>query len=443
MIGGPAVPGGGRRRIIPDRRTAALLGLVMIAAFLVRLDLLQNSAPRIAPAPAVSDAAAYRLLGQGLARGDGYVRPFDLQRQGVRVTTAEYPPGFPLLLAKADLLGLKSETGQRALLCLIGSLTVGLVGLIGRRLGGDGVGLLAATIAALHPSLWSTDTSPLAEPLAVWFAMATVLAALAVYDRPIARRWLLLGALAGLGGLVRTELLVLGPLLMFPLAWRLGDTRRRQMGALALGIASMLAVVAPWTIRNAVVFGRFVPVSNNMGSVVRGANCEGAYRGEFRGLWVTNVSEVGGDQVDPAGRCFTGFDLGRGAKRGGVRGETPLTGFVLRPRSPVGDSGRSGSSYRAHRWALPFRSTGELCPLRGPPWSSRPAGHSPVSAVVSHRGGRCLGPVATPRSAEVGCRRPGACGLGHSDGDVRKPSFPSRCRPRGCGPSGVGDGRSS
>ena len=312
MIGGPAVLGGGRRRIIPDRRTAALLGLVMIASFLVRLDLLQNSAPPIAPAPAVSDAAAYRLLGQGLARGDGYVRPFDLQRQGVRVSTAEYPPGFPLLLAKADLLGLKSETGQRALLCLIGSLTVGLVGLIGRRLGGDGVGLLAATIAAFHPSLWSTDTSPLAEPLAVWFAMATVLAALAVYDRPIARRWLLLGALAGLGGLVRTELLVLGPLLMFPLAWRLGDTRRRQMGALALGIASMLAVVAPWTIRNAVAFGRFVPVSNNLGSVVKGANCDGAYRGEFRGLWVTNVSEVGGDQVDPAGRCFTGFDLDRG-----------------------------------------------------------------------------------------------------------------------------------
>lgn len=297
------------RRILPGGRTAALIGLLVVVAFVIRVDQLRSTASPIPPPPAVSDAAAYRLLGSGLADGDGYVRPFDLQRAGIRVPTAEYPPGFPAMLATADVLGVSSETGQRSILALVGSLTVGLVGLIARRLGGDGAGLLAAALAAFHPALWSTDTSPLAEPLAAFLAMAVVLAALAVHDRPQLWRWLLLGALAGLGGLVRAEVLLVGALLIVAMACQLDGHRRHRLGAAALGLGALLSVLAPWTARNWTVFDRFVPVSNNVGSVIRGANCDGAYRGRFRGLWVTNVSAVGGDEVDPGGRCFTGFDL--------------------------------------------------------------------------------------------------------------------------------------
>ncbi|HEX2578607.1 MAG TPA: glycosyltransferase family 39 protein, partial [Aquihabitans sp.] len=288
------------RRLLPDGRTAVRLGLLVLLALVVRIDLLRNTASPIPPAPAVSDAAAYRLLGQGLADGEGYVRPFDRVRDGREVATAEYPPGYPALLAAADVVGISSEDGQRAVLCVLGSLTVGLVGLVARRLGGDGAGYLAAAVAALHPALWSTDTSPLAEPLAAFLGMTAVLAALAVRDRPDAWRWVVLGLLAGLGGLVRAELLLVGPLLLLPLAWRRArDDRRLGLVGAALGLAAMAAVLAPWTIRNAVAFGRFVPVSNNLGSVARGANCDGAYRGEFKGLWVTNVADVGGDDVDP------------------------------------------------------------------------------------------------------------------------------------------------
>ncbi len=300
------------RRILPDARTVGLLSLLVLLAVIIRVDVLRNNAPRIAPAPALSDAAAYRLLGHGLVNGEGYVRPFDLTRRGVRIKTAEYPPGYPVFLAAAETLGVASETGQRTLLCLVGGLTVGLVGLVGCRLGGNAVGLGAAAVAAIHPSLWSTDTSPLAEPLAAFLAMAVVLAALTVHDRPEWWRWLILGGLAGLGGLVRAELLLMGGIVVVGLAWQMRSGRRRRLTAVALGLAGLLAVVAPWTVRNWEAFHRVVPVSNNLGSVTRGANCDGAYHGEFKGLWVTNVSAVGGDQVDPAGRCFTGFDLSGG-----------------------------------------------------------------------------------------------------------------------------------
>lgn len=299
--------------IWPTGRTAGLLGLIILAAVVIRVDVLRTTAPPIPPAPAVSDAAAYRLLAANLADGRGYVRPFDLARTGEVVPTAEYPPGYPVLLAGADLVGIESETGQRLLLCLVGGVTVGLVGLVGRRLGGDGVGLGAAMVAAVHPSMWSTDTAPLAESLATALAMGVLLAALAVHDRPAPWRWVLLGAVAALGGMVRAEVLLVGLVAVGGLLLsQLPEQRRRMVGAGALALLGVAAVIGPWTARNAVTFGQFVPLSNNAGSVLRGANCDGAYQGEFRGLWVTNVADVGGDDVDPDGQCFTGFDRSGG-----------------------------------------------------------------------------------------------------------------------------------
>lgn len=316
------------RRIRPTGRVAVLLGLVVLMAVVIRVDVLRNEAPPIPPPPAVSDAAAYRLLGAGLAEGEGYVRPFDRQRTGARLVTAEYPPGFPLFLAAAHTVGVTTETGQRVLLCGVGGLTVGLVGLIARRLAGDGAGLLAAGVAALHPAMWSTDTSPLAEPLAACLGAAVVLAAVAVHDRPVPARWLVLGALAGAGGLVRTELLLMGVLLVVPLAWHRVAGRRSRLAAVALGLGAMGAVLAPWAIRNWVAFDQLVPVSNNAGSVARGANCDRAYQGEFRGLWVTNVADDGGVDVDPDGECFTGFDVTDGRNEAESAAELRAAGLA-------------------------------------------------------------------------------------------------------------------
>jgi hypothetical protein len=44
-------------------------------------------------------------------------------------------------------------------------------------------------------------------------------------------------------------------------------------------------VLSPWTIRNAVEFGRFVPVSNNDSTVIAGANCPLTYHGVDLGGW--------------------------------------------------------------------------------------------------------------------------------------------------------------
>ncbi len=295
------------RRILPPARTAVLLGLLVLVGFVIRIDALRNSAPEV---PVLGDARAYHLLAQNLADGRGYIRPYEFADGGAEIKTAEYPPGLPVLLALATKAGASSETSQRVLLCAVGALTVGLVGLIGRRLGGDGVGYLAALVAAVHPGLWNADVSLMAEPVASFMGAALLLTALAVVNRPDRWRWAVFGVVAGLGCFVRSEFLLMGPVLMAGVAWMTSDAWRPRLGRFALGVGVLVLVLVPWTVRNLVVFeGQFVPLSNNSGSVARGANCDAAYGGQFKGLWVTNVALDGNDADDARAGCFSGFPL--------------------------------------------------------------------------------------------------------------------------------------
>ncbi len=45
-----------------------------------------------------------------------------------------------------------------------------------------------------------------------------------------------------------------------------------KLAAIAIGTA--ILVVVPWTIHNAVRLHAFVPISNNIGTAVDGANCD-------------------------------------------------------------------------------------------------------------------------------------------------------------------------
>lgn len=285
-----------------------LLLVLVTVAFVIRVDALRNGAPDV---PEFGDGHNYQVLGRDLADGHGFIRPVEFERTGVRIATAEYPPALPVVLAVADKLGVDGETGHRMLLCLVGAITVGLVGLVGRRLGGDAVGLLAAALAAVHPALMNLDVSLGSESLAACLGAAVLLAALAVWDSPTWRRWIALGVSLGVGCLVRSEFLLLVPVLLGVLAWRQSEAWPARLRSAGIGLAAVVVVLAPWTVRNAVAFHRFVPVSNNLGSVLRGANCGPAYHGPYKGLWVESLSTQT-SAVDPGHECFTGFAVGNG-----------------------------------------------------------------------------------------------------------------------------------
>ena len=291
----PVIPAAGEpARLRDDPRFA--LGLLVIAAvaLAVRVAFAVVVDPQVAE---VSDAGAYHLLGTHLAEGRGYIRPFDLTLLGEVRPTAEYPPLLPAVIAVASLAGIEGVDAQQLVLSLLGTGTVVVVGLLGRRVGGTTVGLVAAALAAVYPMLFQSDAVLMPEtPFALLVATSLLLAHRAA-AQPGAGRFALTGVAVGLAALTRAEALLLAPLLLVPLALRLPRVpprRRLLLGAAGLAAAAM--VVAPWTLRNAVRFdGALVPVSNNLGSALDGANCDKTWSTSQTGLWLYE--------------CFGGFDL--------------------------------------------------------------------------------------------------------------------------------------
>lgn len=288
-------------------RFALLLGLVVLAALALRITFTVVVDPPGGERPDVlSDARAYHLLGLNLAHGHGYVRPFDLERLGVERPTAEYPPLFPAVLAALTKVGIDTPDGQQLALCFVGAATVALVGLVGRRVGGETVGLVAAAIAAGYPMLFQADAILMTESLFAFLVAASLLLAYRAVDHPTGTRFAALGAVLGLAALTRAEALLLTPLLVVAVvlaAARAGAFARLRLGAIGIGVAVL--VVVPWTARNASTFDSFIPVSNNLGTLLDGANCAGTYSGTNIGFWRSTF----GTRAAGSDECFEGFRI--------------------------------------------------------------------------------------------------------------------------------------
>ena len=167
-----------------------------------------------------------------------------------------HPPLYLYLVgAAAELLG--NFSALREVQALIGATLALAVGLLGRRLSGDTTGLLAAAWAAFYPELVWFVSHYWAETVftvLLWWGLERLSAADAKGSSPAA---VLAGLGFGLAILTRETVLYFVPLGALWLAWRREGGRRRA----ALFAATAVLVVAPWTVRNWVAFGAFVPVS--------------------------------------------------------------------------------------------------------------------------------------------------------------------------------------
>jgi 4-amino-4-deoxy-L-arabinose transferase-like glycosyltransferase len=286
-------------------RFGVKLALVALIALAIRIAFIVIVAPKVPP---LGDASAYHLLAENLAHGRGYIRPFDLQRLGLVHPTAEYPPLFPAVLSIAARLGVHSVDGQRVVCACIGAVTVAIVGLIGRHVATPTVGLVAASIAAISPMLFLSESILMAETLYVALVALTLLLAYRAIAAPSYWRFIALGAAIGFAALTRAEGLLLGFVLVIPLCFRLASAtggRRVLFAATSVGVA--ILVIAPWTVRNAVRFHSLVPISNNVSTLVDGANCDPTYGGPLLGLWRGSFAGPTGSAAPQAHACFEGF----------------------------------------------------------------------------------------------------------------------------------------
>jgi len=235
----------------------------------------------IAPSTAIfTDGFFFHWVGKAVADGHGYVNPAELFFKGHSVATATHPPLYTLAIAAATKLGITGDEAQRSLGCLFGAGTIALIGVLGRRVAGEGVGLVAAAIAAVYPLLIAADGALMSETLYGLLIALAILAAYRLRDEPSARRAVVLGGVIGLAALTRPEALLLLPLVTLP--------RWRWFG---LACVAAALVVLPWTVRNWSAFDRPVLISTNDGVTLAGANCGATYHG--RDLGSFNASCIG------------------------------------------------------------------------------------------------------------------------------------------------------
>jgi 4-amino-4-deoxy-L-arabinose transferase-like glycosyltransferase len=230
----------------------------------------------------VGDWWFYHWQANDLAGGRFFVEPFRLRLGHQVFPSAGHPPLYPALLSIVSLFGGTSVLWHRAFGLLCGAASIALMGILGRRVGGERLGLAAAGVCAAYPLMVVVDGALMSETAYTPLVILVLLAGFSVLERPRRGIALALGAAIGLAALARSEALLLLPILAWPAAWRGG---RGWLGRAGLATLGCVLVVAPWTIRNAIELGRLVPISTNDATVISGANCAGTYSGEDIGFW--------------------------------------------------------------------------------------------------------------------------------------------------------------
>ncbi len=230
--------------------------------------------------PLTHDEREYLTLAANIAAGRGFVHNLPEDEEITSPTVQQFgrAPLYPLFLAPLTLTSESLRQGRlpadvptavKIAQAVVGAIGVWFIGAIAWRAAGDArVGVAAAAIASVYPPLVWICAYALSEALFCTLALAVVWVLGRELDSPGATtlapahmsgtRVFAGGMLTGLAILTRPQMLFFVPLVA-ALAWR----RRPRFAVLV--VAGALLIVSPWTVRNALTYGRFVLVASEGG----------------------------------------------------------------------------------------------------------------------------------------------------------------------------------
>lgn len=233
--------------------------------------------------PFGGDAFFYHASANLLVDGKPFISPFFVSTE---MPAAEHPPLYVLYLAIPSLLGMKSILTHLVWSCLLGTATIVVVGMLGRTVVNERVGLVAAAIAALYANIWAPDGAIAAETLAMFLTALILLLAYRFMQRATWPRVAGLGVACGAAALTRSELVLLMPLLVLPLVWSRKDvTPRVRLRWLGVGALAFVVVIGPWVGFNIARFKHPVYLSTQLEPLLASANCDPVYYGSVVGYF--------------------------------------------------------------------------------------------------------------------------------------------------------------
>jgi 4-amino-4-deoxy-L-arabinose transferase-like glycosyltransferase len=232
------------------------------------------------------DAYWYHYGANLLVGGHGFIDAYHYRLQGRVVQTADHPPGTILVLAAASLMGMRSFFWHQLEMCVLGSITVVVIAVTARLVGGRRAGIIAGLIAAAYPFLWLNDALVMSETLVQLTTALAVLAAYRWWVKSTRGRAAVLGAAIAACALTRAEAVLYAGLLVVPLV--LFDRRhvlgeRVKQALVSVGVAAV--IVAPWVGYNLYRFEQPVTISTGFDPTAAVSNCDATYYGKYLGYW--------------------------------------------------------------------------------------------------------------------------------------------------------------
>ena len=234
------------------RRHKAGLALLGLSALSIRILYLLQAADNPLFDHPIVDARTYVRTALQLSEGQwlGAARPF------------WQPPLYSYFLGGLFTLFGENYYLPRLVQASSGTAVCLLIYSLGCRLFSPGVGWLAAGIAALYGPFLYFEAELLPAGIAVFLNALALLALLRAADARSGGRWLVAGLLLGAAALTVASVLLFVP---FAILWARRQVQPPHLPAMVALVLGLLLAIAPVTLRNRVVGGEWVLISNNAG----------------------------------------------------------------------------------------------------------------------------------------------------------------------------------
>ncbi len=239
---------------------------IVVLALLVRFSFLGIVSPLIdASEPLSIDASSYHALAQNLIERKIFTSPVDPPYDPTLPGTFR-PPLTPFFLAAMyTLLGVNIIWGRLGL-AIISAISCGLTYVVGERLFGRWVGLLAGLMSCVYPFFLLLVHVPLTETLSILLILVILTLIVLYQPHKNAFLWaILLGCAFGLTMLNKAANIVVLPCVVL---WALSQSflsLRKRLVLIGVILTVVTLTILPWTLRNYRVLGMVVPVNTNGG----------------------------------------------------------------------------------------------------------------------------------------------------------------------------------
>jgi hypothetical protein len=249
------------------------------------------------------DSWLYKYEARLIADGKWFKDPADYYLRHHTISeSADHPPVFILFLAAMEFVGITSLHTQMLLCAMVGTGTIVVCALLGRKVAGNRVGILAALAAAIYPNLWINDGMLMSETLFVFFIALALLCAYRYWEAPSVKRGVVLSVVMTLAVMTRSEGLLLLPLLVAPvILFTKGWDWGKRLRALTAAALVSFVMIAPWVGYNFSRFDKHVYLAAGDGYVLGVGNCDLTYNGPFLGYWTPFCILGPGRPNPPAG----------------------------------------------------------------------------------------------------------------------------------------------